>query len=135
MPGLRLLLVDDNRDFLDLIERILREDARLEIVAMAMSGRHALELASQHKPDVVLIDLAMPEMNGLQTTRHLKAADEPPCVVIMTGHTNKEYQIAASIAGADAFISKDDFYLHFNQLIEWLHRHRSQPPDGLLPGP
>jgi DNA-binding NarL/FixJ family response regulator len=125
-----VLLVDDNGEFLDSIARLLAEDSRMRIVGRASSGQEALEMTARLKPDVVFMDLAMPEMNGLQATRQLKEQSTPPHVVIMTCHGNKEYQVAASIAGADAFISKDDFYAHFPRLLDWLLRQRNPRGDS-----
>jgi DNA-binding NarL/FixJ family response regulator len=124
-----VLLVDDNGEFLDSIERLFGEDPRLRIVGRAASGQQALEMAARLKPDVVFMDLAMPDMNGLQATRLLKEGSAPPCVVIMTCHGNKEYQVAANIAGADAFISKDEFYARFPRLLDWLIHQRNNPTD------
>ena len=127
MAVLRILLVDDQAEFLTSLANMLSDDSRVEIVGQARSGREALEANDRLKPDAVLLDLAMPDMNGLQTTRHLKERTSPPCVVIMTCHGSKEYQMAARMAGADGFIHKDDFYARFPSLIDWL-MERCQPP-------
>jgi len=124
MARLRVLLVDDSHEFLGLVEQMLSEDSRVEVVGRAQSGREALEAVPRLKPDVVMMDLAMPDMNGLQTTRRLKEAGDSPRVVIMTCHGSKEYQAAASLAGADGFISKDELFVHIPALIDALLRTR-----------
>ena len=106
MAQIQVLLVDDSAEFLDSIARFLGLGAALQIVGVATSGSAAIEQAAALKPDLVLMDLAMPGMNGLEATRQLKAAAAPPRVVIMTLHDNVEYREAARAAAADGFISK-----------------------------
>jgi DNA-binding NarL/FixJ family response regulator len=105
-PPLRVLLVDDSPEFLESTARFLATWAKLALVGRATSGRQALELASQLQPDLVLIDLAMPGMNGLEVTRQLKSLAVPPKVVIMTFYEIAEYREAAKAVAADGFISK-----------------------------
>jgi DNA-binding NarL/FixJ family response regulator len=78
----------------------------LNLVGSANSGHDAIARAAELKPDLVLIDLAMPGLNGLETTRLLKAHAEAPRVVIMTLYDNAEYREAAREAAADGFIAK-----------------------------
>jgi len=106
MAQIQVLLVDDSAEFLDSIARFLGLGAALQVVGVATSGAAAIERVAELKPDLVLIDLAMPGMNGLEATRRLKASDAPPCVVIMTLHDNAEYREAAHAVAADGFISK-----------------------------
>lgn len=67
----------------------------------------ALDLIAKTRPDVVLADLAMPGMNGLELTRRIKAQRDPPRVVVLTLHDEPEYRTAAARAGADGFVAKD----------------------------
>src|SRR5262245_48622931 len=97
MARLRVLVVDDNREFLISVERLLGEDPRVEVVGRARSGREALEAIDSLRPDLVLMDLAMPEISGLEATNRVKRQPNPPYVVIMTCHNSKEYQAAARI--------------------------------------
>jgi DNA-binding NarL/FixJ family response regulator len=106
MVQIQVLLVDDSAEFLDSISRFLRLGTALQIVGVATSGADAIERAAELKPDLVLMDLAMPGMNGLEATVQLKAGAAPPCVVIMTLHDNAEYRDAARAAAADGFITK-----------------------------
>jgi DNA-binding NarL/FixJ family response regulator len=106
MAQIQVLLVDDSAEFLDSIARFLRLGAALRIVGVATSGAAAVERAAELKPDLVLMDLAMPGMNGLEATLQLKAGVAPPRVVNMTLHDNTEYRDAARAVAADGFISK-----------------------------
>lgn len=72
----------------------------------ALSGSEALEKVGQLRPNLVLMDLAMNGMNGLEATRRLKACANPPCVIILTLHDNPEYRAAAMGVQADGFVAK-----------------------------
>jgi len=106
MAPLRILLVDDSAEFLESAARFLTMREDLNLVGSANSGHDAIAQALELKPDLVLIDLAMPGMNGLEATRLLKARAEAPRVVIMTLYDNAEYREAAREAAADGFIAK-----------------------------
>jgi DNA-binding NarL/FixJ family response regulator len=103
---LRILLVDDSAEFLASATRFLTIHHDLQVVGCARSGRDALAQVAALTPDLVLIDLAMPEMNGLETTRQLKARAEVPRIVLMTLYDVAEYREAAREAAADGFIAK-----------------------------
>jgi len=106
MSTVRVLLVDDSLEFLEAATRYLAEHPQLAVVGCATSGRHALDLVEQTSPDLVVIDLAMPEMNGLEATRLIKARRGAPLVMMMTLYDVAEYREAAEIAGVDEFIAK-----------------------------
>ena len=72
------------------------------------------------QPDLVVMDWAMPRMNGLEATRHLKNQSNPPCVVMVTVHSALPYQNAAHAAGADGFLNKNDIEEQLPVLIQSL---------------
>lgn len=109
MSFVRILLVDDSLTFLESATRFLSVNERLKIVGRALSGGEALEQVSQLCPDLVLMDLTMPGMNGLEATRRLKARKSAPCVIILTLSDSSEYCAAAAAAGADGFVTKSEF--------------------------
>lgn len=111
MPPLKVLLVDDHPGFINAAMRHLRRLAWLDVVGTAGNGIEAVAQCDVHRPDVVLMDLAMPEMGGLQATRLIKAQDAPPFVVIASHFDDGEHKAHAERAGADAFVSKLS-YLH-----------------------
>jgi two-component system cell cycle sensor histidine kinase/response regulator CckA len=106
MPRRRIFLVVDNPEFIIASRRVLSFEPDIEVVGWASSGIDALEQVPLLRPDLVLMDLTMPGMNGLETTRRLKAQPFRPAVVILTVHQSEEFCIAAEAAGADSFISK-----------------------------
>lgn len=109
MSFVRILLVDDSLTFLESATRFLSANERLEIIGRALSGGEALEQVSQLCPDLVLMDLTMPGMNGLEATRRLKARQSAPYVIILTLSDSSEYCAAAVAAGADGFVTKSEF--------------------------
>jgi len=106
MNRLKVLLVDDSAEFLESAARLLMLHQELHIVGRAASGISALEQVTVLNPDLVLMDLAMPGMTGLETTRQIKARPAAPRVVIMTLYDVAEYRAAARAATADGFIAK-----------------------------
>jgi len=116
----RVLLVDDSPEFLESASHFLTTDPQLEIVGRAYSGRGALEQVPVLKPDLVLMDLSMPEMNGLDATREIKSAPGGPRVIILTLHDNPEYRAAAEAVQADGFVAKTELGLQLLPLIQEL---------------
>lgn len=105
---IRALLVDDSLVVLNAIMQLLTSDHQIEVVGQAESGEAAIAQVQRLNPDVVVMDLAMPEMNGLEATRHLKRFPQPPKVILLTLYDNSEYSMAARLAGADGFITKSE---------------------------
>jgi DNA-binding NarL/FixJ family response regulator len=87
----------------------LRLDERLEVVARARDGREAIDLASSLRPDVVLMDLHMPVLNGIEATRGVRRAAKGSRVVIVTSSTSADDERQAREAGASAYVRKGGF--------------------------
>ncbi len=111
MRTLKLLLVDDHEGFINAAMRHLRRLDWIELVGSAGNGIEAIAQCENLRPDVVLMDLAMPEMGGLQATRLIKAQDNPPYIVIASHFDDVGHREHALRAGADAFVSKLS-YIH-----------------------
>ncbi len=127
---MRLLLVDDNKEFLDVAERFLSADPQIEVVGRAHSGAEAIDSVSRLKPDLVLMDIAMPDMNGLEATRKIKEQPDPPLVVILTLYDNPEYRDVAEEIRADGFLSKSEFGTQLLPLIHELRVRLSPQPSS-----
>ncbi len=129
MGRLRALLVDDNPQFLEVAARFLTSHSDIEVVGIAGSGREALLKVHDLNPEVVVMDLSMPEMNGLEATRQIKALPEAPCVVILTLYEGVEIPAFAEEAGADQFVTKSDFgdrlLPELSRLFPKLHVHNT----------
>jgi DNA-binding NarL/FixJ family response regulator len=97
----RVLLADDNARFRSVLRRLLERDADIVVVAEASSGDEAIDKVDEHVPDVVLMDVSMPGLDGLEATYELKAR-MPELTVLMLSVGDKEQEIAAGLAGGAA---------------------------------
>ena len=105
--ALRLLLVDDQAIVRLGFAALLESQPDLEVVGAASDGRQAVRMAAEHHPDVVLMDVRMPVMNGIEATRALQSLPHPPRVLILTTFDLDEYVYDALRAGASGFLLKD----------------------------
>lgn len=106
MPEIRVLVVDDHAILRDGIRSLLERQEGITVVGEAGNGREALEQVSEHMPDLVLMDVAMPEMNGLEATRLIKELYPQIKVLILTQHDNREYIGPLLQAGASGYVLK-----------------------------
>ena len=107
MAALRILLVDDHALVRAGMRSLLREIEGVEVVAEASDGAEALRLAERERPDVVLMDIAMKGMNGLDAAARLREQRPEAKVIILSMHTSEEYVLLALRAGAAAYLIKD----------------------------
>jgi DNA-binding NarL/FixJ family response regulator len=107
----RLLIVDDDPLVRSALTFMLGGQPDLEVVGEAGDGREGVTMAAELRPDVVLMDIRMPRLNGLDATRELLARDpgdgDPPRVIVLTTFDADEYVVQALAAGADGFLLKD----------------------------
>src|SRR5215208_1700139 len=103
----RLVLVDDHKLARDGLRDMLTDVVEVEIVGEAQDGKEALELCLCERPDLVLMDLRMPRMDGLEATRQIKRHQPQTSVLVMTMHENTDYLLEALRAGAAGYILKD----------------------------
>ena len=104
---IRVLLADDQRLVRSGFRMILRADPGLEVVGEAGDGVEAVTLARELRPDVVLMDVRMPRVDGIEATRRVLREPEPPRVLVLTTFDLDEYVYAALRAGASGFLLKD----------------------------
>ena len=102
----RVLLVDDHAMMREGLS-VLLENAGMEIVGSVGNGRDAVRVATATRPDVVLMDLTMPEMNGIEATRQICARTSATQVVMLSMHSNREHVYQAMNAGATGYVLKD----------------------------
>jgi DNA-binding NarL/FixJ family response regulator len=102
-----VLIADDHRLFADALEAILATDGRFEIVGKAHDGESAVRLAGTTKPDVVLMDIAMPGVDGVEATRRIRKRRKSTAVLILTGSNARNDVDRARRAGAAAYVTKD----------------------------
>src|SRR5256885_16594750 len=85
MPAIRCLIADDHRLFAEALEAILSTDERIAVTGTARDGREAVELAGEHKPDVILMDISMPVMDGIEAVEELRRRGLGAGVLMLTG--------------------------------------------------
>ena len=103
---MRVLIVDVEPLFLEMVQ-VLLESEGLEVVGKAADGKRAVELAVSLDPDVVVMDVSMPVMNGIDATREIRERNPGACVLILTGGSNIAEVDDARKAGASGYLTKD----------------------------
>jgi DNA-binding NarL/FixJ family response regulator len=117
---MRVVMVDDYPPFLTAVKALLEQEQDIEVAGLAHSGQDGLKLASALKPDLVLLDFSMPDMNGVAVTRALKSRPDAPKVVILSFHAEPEYKDMALHAGADGYVVKTELYKDLLPLLRSL---------------
>lgn len=107
MPAIRILLADDHVVMRSGLRLLLERQANLEVVAEAADGREAVDKAAAEKPDVVVMDIAMPHLNGVEATRQIVTRNPATAVVILSMHSDESYVLRSLKAGAQAYLLKD----------------------------
>jgi DNA-binding NarL/FixJ family response regulator len=125
--NVRVLLVDDDALVRSGLRMMLAGADTVEVVGEADDGRGVLPAVDLHRPDVVLMDIRMPQLDGIQATRLLRAQPSPPAVIVLTTFDADEYVLRALRAGAAGFLLKDTAPAEIVRAIELVHAG-----DGML---
>jgi len=104
---IRVLIVDDDPLVRSALGLMIGGQPDIEVVAEASDGREGIAMSNRHRPDVVLMDIRMPVLNGLDATRELHQRPNPPRVIVLTTFDADDYVTGAIAAGADGFVLKD----------------------------
>jgi two-component system response regulator NreC len=104
---LRLLLADDHAIVRRGLKSLLESEDSLDVVAEAGDGLEALRLAGEHHPDMLILDIAMPKLNGIEVAARAQKFAVPPAVIILSMHADESYILRALNAGARAYLLKD----------------------------
>ena len=128
----RLLIVDDHDLIRESTQLMLEGEPDLEVVGEAANGHHALELCRQLRPDLVLMDVRMPEMDGLTATREIKKEMPTISVLLVSAYESEDYRREAASAGATDYILKD---AERYQLLEAVHAALGKRAEGCPFGP
>jgi two-component system response regulator NreC len=122
MDKIRILLADDHTILRDGIRSLLEEEADMQIIGEAEDGRTAVKMACQLEPDVILMDIGMPLLNGLEATRQIKRDCKHARILILTMHENEEYIRQVLASGAMGYILKDAAARDLLDAIRAVHR-------------
>jgi DNA-binding NarL/FixJ family response regulator len=120
-PGIRVLLVDDDALVRSGLRMMLAGAERIEVVGEADDGRAVLGAVDRHRPDVVLMDIRMPAVDGVAATRLLRTQPEPPAVLVLTTFDADDLVVRALQAGASGFLLKDTPPAEIVRAIELVH--------------
>lgn len=152
MKEIRLMIVDDHPLFRQGLRRVLEVEPDIRIEAEAANGQEALLLARQHKPDVIIMDINLPVLNGIQLTRRIKADLPEIAVIVVTAYDHEEQLLHAIRAGGSAYFPKEvqpstlieaireaavgnyvinDDVLEQPQVAEWLLNQFEQYPEAV----
>ena len=104
---MRVLLADDHGIVRRGLRSLLESEPGLSIVAEATDGLEALRLCDEHAPDTLIVDIAMPKMNGIEVAARVQKLAHPPKVIILSMHADESYILRALAAGARAYLLKD----------------------------
>jgi DNA-binding NarL/FixJ family response regulator len=107
MDRIRVLIADDHNLFAQALQAILGTDKRFEIVALARDGRQAVELVETLEPDIVLMDISMPVLDGFAATKQLRKTHPDLPVLMITGSNSRVDVDKARTSGAAGYVTKD----------------------------
>lgn len=119
-PSVAILVVDDHAEYLAAVTAFLARLPRVRVVGTAVNGREAIHQVRELAPDLVLLDITMPEMDGLTAARLIKGRPGAPVVVIVTAEATLACSLAVAASGADALVAKVDAA---EQLPALLNKH------------
>lgn len=125
MKKIRLLVADDHKIFRQGIKKLLEEEADLQVVGEAADGREAVKKATELKPDLVLMDIAMANLNGLEATKQIKKVLPETKIIMVTMHKNEEYILQSFQAGASGYILKEGAVEELVHAIRSIHQDKS----------
>jgi len=107
MKKITILIAEDHVVVRESIRQFLEREAKLEVVGEASDGEEAVQMASQLKPDVIIMDISMPKLNGIEATRRIKAQQPSATILILTAYDYEQYIFPLLEAGAAGYLLKD----------------------------
>lgn len=122
MQKIKLLMVEDHKLLRVGLKALFEESESLEVIGEAENGREAVEMAKKLKPDVVLMDIGLPQMDGIEATRRIKEFDRNIKVIMLTSHADENEVIQSVQAGATAYAMKDIKTDHLIMVIQSVNK-------------
>ena len=131
--SIKVMLVDDHALIREGIKQLLEFDGSIEVIEQASDGIECLEKLKTSRPDILLLDINMPKMNGIEVLEALKAKKDPVKVLILTVHSEVEYLVKAVDIGANGYILKDSGSVELKQAIMDIINNDSYIQPSLIP--
>lgn len=122
MKKITILLVEDHVVVRESIRQFLEREEKLEVVGEAGDGEEAVQMASQLKPDVIIMDISMPKLNGIEATKRIKALQPSATILILTAYDYEQYIFPLLEAGAAGYLLKDVSSRELISAIETVYR-------------
>ena len=132
MTPIRILLADDHAIVRDGLRALIEKQSDMVVVAEAADGRECVRVAEEHSPDIVMMDIAMPNMNGMEATRRILAANPRCAVVILSMHQDESYVLGSLKAGAKGYLLKDAQREDLLECIRKVHAGETSIPPALV---
>lgn len=123
--SVRLILADDHKIMREGLRALLARQKEIEVIAEAESGRGVVELCAQLHPDVVVIDISMPDLNGIDATRQIVREDPQVKVIALSMHSDKKYVKEMLSAGACGYLLKDAAFEELGTAIAAVLKHKT----------
>jgi DNA-binding NarL/FixJ family response regulator len=120
-PPIRLLIVEDHAMFREGIVQLLSRNEEFSLVAQAEDGPSAVTLALKHQPDIILMDISLPGMDGIETARMMRLNQVRARVVILSMHADRQFQARAMAEKIDGYVLKEQVYLDLITATKTVH--------------
>ena len=130
--SLRVLIADDHTIVREGLRSLLEKEPDLVVVAEAGSGSAALQLAREHHPDVVLMDISMPDMNGIDATRMIRAEQSDARILALSMETDRRFVVEVLKAGATGYLLKDCAFAELATAIRTVARDETYLPPKII---
>jgi len=122
MPKLKILLAENHVVVRESIRQLLEHQANFEVIGEASDGEEAVRMARQLKPDVIIMDISMPNLNGIEATKQIKALHPSAVILILTAYDYEQYIFPLLEAGAAGYLLKDIGSRELVEAIQTVHR-------------
>jgi len=130
--SIRILLAEDQRIVRECICTLLEQQADIEVIAEADDGRKVLDLVQERPPDIIIMDITMPNLNGIEATRQIVAKNPDIKIVALSMHSNKRFIMEMLSAGASGYLLKDCVFEELIQAIHAVYAGRNYLSNGIV---